>query len=91
MSINLETVADFSWTFGHHFLLATLDKELYVWSDPDYGGDNTIRKLDIKKYPSSTDEWTRLYKKHFGTPFVRCKGRHTVKGYCGENVVFIRG
>lgn len=79
--INLDTIADFSWDFGQFFFLET-EHGLYEWSDPDHGGDNTIRK---SRYSSLAE-----YCMETGL-FVRSKGRHYIRNYCGENVVFAEG
>lgn len=42
MSIGLETIAEFTWLWTNEFFLETSDGN-YIWSDPSYGGDNTIR------------------------------------------------
>lgn len=68
-------VAEFTWDFGNQFLLET-SKGNYVWSDPDYGGDNTIRPL-------------KGTVKDFLQPFGRCKGKHFIDDYCGSEVKII--
>ena len=78
MPINLNTEADFSWNFGQEFFLKT-DRGNYIWSDPDYNGDNTIRKYD-----GSHEDWC----KETGY-YARSKGRHFIGDYCGSNVIFI--
>lgn len=73
----LNTVGMFTWSFNCTF---HIDTELgnFVWSDPDYDGDNRIR-------PSiSLKEWYEL--EHI--PFGRDKGTHTIKEYCGDFVEF---
>lgn len=77
--INLDTVADFGWSFHETFFLETKEGN-FIWSDPYYGGDNTIRSFDgdVKRFCKQEQ-----------IPFVRCKGRHTIRKYCGEGVRFI--
>lgn len=78
MPIDLDTVADFTWGFGHLFLLETQGGKFYVWSDPDYNGDNTIRP-----YTENPDNFT-------SNDFRgRDKGIHTIRDYCGPDVVFV--
>ncbi len=81
MSINLDTVAEFTWNFGQEFLLEVNNGkhvEYYVWSDPDYNGDNTI-----KKYVGNPNDFTN-------EGFCgRDKGCHVIRNYCGDDVVFI--
>lgn len=75
--LTLDTIADFTWCLcGEWFHLETNDG-CYEWSDPDYGGDNTIRPC------GSLAEW---YEDR-GIPFGRCKGRHLIRDYCGEDVI----
>lgn len=73
MSLDLDSVADFSWDFGHIFYLETRSG-LYEWSDPDYGGDNIIRR---SRYSSLEERYAKE-----GTP-TRSKGRHVISRYCG--------
>jgi hypothetical protein len=78
--ITLNMIADFLWCWGHIFFLET-SEGCFLWSDPEYpGGDNTIRPYNgtLQDYLHET-----------GIPFVRDKGKHRIKDYCGENVAFI--
>lgn len=75
--LTLDDVAHFSWGWNHQFFLETA-KGNYIWSDPDYsGGNNTIIKFD-----GTHNDWLR----QIGVNFSRDKGRHTIRGYCGEEV-----
>lgn len=87
--ITLDTYCSFCWDFGQRFLLEVVDMEnanldecgtgeYYVWSDPDYNGDNTIRKFtgDVANF---TDKGFR----------GRDKGIHQVGRYCGSDVKFV--
>lgn len=76
MNISLDSIAEFTWGFGHLFLLQ-VGQEYYVWSDPDYQGDNTIR-------PFKGDPL------NFASPGFcgRDKGTHRIRDYCGEDVKF---
>ena len=79
--LNLDTICEFTWMWDHRFHLETEDGKVYLWSDPSYGGDNTIRPhnktiADYAKQKSST-------------PWGRDKGKHRVRDYCGENVRII--
>ena len=77
--ISLDTVGNFTWSFGNKFHIETPDGN-YEWSDPGYlGGDNTIK-------PSVPyDEW--LVK--MDLPFGRDKGTHIIRYYCGKDVKFV--
>ena len=81
MSLNLDDVAEFTWNFGQLFLLQVDDvngSKYYVWSCPDYKGDNTIR-------PFIGDP------RNFTQPGFcgRHKGRHRIRDYCGNDAVFV--
>lgn len=73
----LNCVAHFTWMFDKNFFVETPYGN-FVWSDPDYGGDNTF-----KKFKASYEEFNDSYGKgHFG----RDKGRHVVSSYCGNEI-----
>jgi len=77
--ITKETVADFVWSFHDKFFLETQEGN-FVWSDRDYGGDNTIWP-----FKGGIKQWCKTE----GIPFGRCKGRHTIKHYCGPDVIIL--
>ena len=78
--MNKETLltlnGDFTWNFGQHFLIET-EKGLFVWSDPDYSGDNTIRP-----FKGTMEDF-------FGGQHGRDKGRHFISDYVGENFTYV--
>lgn len=76
----LNQIADFSWMWGKNFHLQVGDRA-YLWSSPEYGGDNTIRP-----YPHTQDELGKMHADS-PVPWSRDKGAHRIKDYCGENVV----
>lgn len=79
--ITLDTIADFSWCWNHVFFLET-SEGCFLWSDSEYPhGDNTITP-----YNGTLRDFLR----ESNTPFVRDKGTHRIRDYCGENVRFIR-
>ena len=71
----LNMTGEFTWFFGMHFFIET-DIGNFVWSDPVYYGDNSI-----KPYPGTVQEYSEFCG-HFG----RCKGVHTIGEYCGNEV-----
>lgn len=74
--LTLDTVAKFTWGFGHEFFLET-EFGNYIWSDPSYGGNNTIRA-------------THLSYRGWAEPFWgREKGKHVIREYCGESVEIV--
>lgn len=78
MSANvLDEWGDFTWGFDETFFIETGIGN-YVWRDPDYMGDNTI-----KKYNGDYAAWIR----EIGIPFGRSKGRHIVRDYCKGAIV----
>ena len=74
--LTIDDIAEFTWDFGQNFLLET-NRGLFVWSDPDYSGDNTIRRINhIEEiFPGGT--------------FGRSKGTHFIGEYCGSEVKII--
>ncbi len=79
----LNTRGHFTWSFGNEFFIEIyIDgiKKNYVWSDPEYGGDNNIRK-----YEGTYEDWCD----HLGIRFGRDKGFHVIKNYCGDDVKII--
>lgn len=76
--INLDTIADFSWAWNHIFFLETSEGN-FIWSDPDYNGNNTI-----SRFHGSLEKFLKDNR----IPYVRYKGKHTIGGYCGPDVIF---
>lgn len=75
--ININGYGRFTWDFGNRFLIET-DEGNFVWSDPDYGGDNTI-----KPYYGDTRNFT-------SEGFCgRDKGYHIISMYCGDDVIIL--
>jgi hypothetical protein len=74
--LELDDEGDFTWDFGMHFFIETL-KGNYIWSDPDYNGDNTIKRFNGEIY------------QYFGRSYGRDKGKHTIRDYCGDKIKII--
>lgn len=47
-------IAEFNWGFGKEWFLRT-NKGNFIWSDPEYGGDNTIVFFSNEADPSCTE------------------------------------
>jgi hypothetical protein len=75
----LSLQGDFTYLFGRHFFIETKIGN-FVWSDPDYGGDNRMIKFD-----GSWDEYRRTNQIDFG----REKGIHDISGYCGDEFTVV--
>ena len=75
--LTLDDIGEFTWSFNRQFFIET-SKGNFVWNDPDYDGDNTIKPFngDYKKWCDPIN-----------IPFGRDKGTHTIRGYCGDQVV----
>lgn len=73
--LTVDMIAHFTWSFGHTFHLET-EVGNFEWSDPDYGGDNTIKPC------GTLGEWC----KKVGIDFGRDKGKHFIRDYCGPDV-----
>lgn len=69
---------DFTWDFGQQFFIETAEGN-FVWSDPGYNGDNTIREVK-----ANYNDW--IHETHI--PFGRSKGNHIIGHYCGADFVF---
>lgn len=69
---------NFTWDFGSEFFIETSEGN-FVWSDPDYNGDNIIREVKL-----SYNDW--IHEAHI--PFGRSKGNHIIGQYCGTNFTF---
>lgn len=76
----LNLVGDFTWSFGVEFFIETSIGN-FVWEDPDYGGNNTIRK-----YNGDFISWLRKS----NIPLGRDKGKHIIKEYCGDQIQLIQ-
>lgn len=72
----LNEIAEVTWLFCSYFLLETSSGN-FIWNDPDYGGDNTIRQF-YGDYKAAC--------KYAGTPFGRDKGHHVIRVYCGDKL-----
>lgn len=72
--LNPTDEASFTWSYGVQFLLET-NKGYFVWNDPRYGGDNTIRR-----FLGNYEDWIRY--QHI--PYGRDKGKHLIKFYCPD-------
>lgn len=77
-----DSICQFTWGFDSRFLIRKYDfyhkvsyGDFYVWSDPEYNGDNTIKKYEG-------------YPQHFtGKNFCgRNKGHHSIYAFCGDSV-----
>jgi len=78
--MDLNTVAEFTWLWDDKFFLET-ENGNFIWSDPDYNGDNTIRP-----YNGTLIQ----YCKENGIDFGRGKGKHHIENYCGPNIKILR-
>lgn len=72
----MKMIREFTWNFGNQFFIET-EEGNFIWSDPSYNGDNTIRK-----YNGSLEDY-------FGNSFGRDKGKHYISDYCGEDFTFV--
>lgn len=69
-------VGEFTWDFGQNFFIETSEGN-FVWSDPAYNGDNTIRP-----YNGTVEDY-------FGNSFGRDKGKHYIGKYCGDQFTLV--
>jgi len=73
----LSLVGDFTWFWGETFFIETSEGN-FIWSDPDYDGDNTIKPINMSY---------EQYCKNSKVPYGRDKGTHVIENYCGKNVI----
>jgi hypothetical protein len=78
-ALTLDDIGRFTWSFGRYFHIET-NKGNFIWSDPDYGGDNTIRHTDMNYM-----QW----RQYLQLPFGRDKGEHIIRDYCGIDVKMV--
>ena len=67
---------NFIWMWGQEYFIET-NCGNFVWSSPEYRGDNTLRKY------SGT---YKQYLEESNSDYGRGKGIHYIADYCGENV-----
>lgn len=72
----LDQVGEFTYMWGHRFFVET-SLGNFLWSDPDYDGDNSIRQF----HGSYKDAC-----KFLDVSFGRDKGKHVVRAYCGDKI-----
>lgn len=72
MSAIFNLQGEFTWMWNDVFFIETSQGN-FIWSDPDYGGNNTI-----KHYPHTYGEFLQ----EADLPFGRSKGCHIVGHYC---------
>ena len=75
--ILLGQMGEFHWDFGKHFFIGTQIGN-FVWSSPEYGGDNKMRV-----YKGSFVNWVRSS----CTSYCRYKGMHNIGRRCGDQFV----
>ena len=67
---------NFTWDYKQHFFITTKMGN-FIWSDPEYGGDNSIRYTtqSLKEYLAGTEG--------------QSKGNHYINDFCGDNFTLI--
>jgi hypothetical protein len=68
---------EFSWSAGSEFFIETKIGN-FIWYNPLLGGTNIIHPISLT---------LKEYIKGEGG-FVRGKGKHCIREYCGENIIF---
>lgn len=72
----LNCVGEFTWTYGMSFFVETKYGN-FEWKDPSYQGDNSFTLFNGN---------FKTFLKDSNMPYGRCKGKHVIKDYCGENI-----
>ena len=75
----LEITGDFCWLWTDFFIETSVGN--FVWRDPGYSGDNTIRYTS-KRYEEICKE--------YNIPYGRDKGKHIIGEYCGRDLIFTK-
>lgn len=73
-------VGEFTWLWSDEFFIETKAGN-FLWSDPDYGGDNSIHMISC----SYTD-----FIKNIGLDYGRDKGKHFIGDYCGNQFSLVK-
>ena len=73
----LNQIGEFAWGWSEQFFIECGGNRNFIWSDPEYYGDNTIQKFN-----GSIKDWYRSQ----GIEEARDKGKHLIREYCGEDV-----
>ena len=79
-------VGEFTWDFGQCFFIET-EVGNFVWSDPDYNGDNSLTLFDGDILDFFRGDIHSEYSDFFG----RDKGMHFIRDYCGEDFILKEG
>lgn len=74
----IDSRAEFTWNFGSEFYVATEMGRNFIWSDPNYQGDNSLIETTL-----SYAEWIDPQNQGL---FGRDKGVHRIRDYCGLGV-----
>lgn len=74
-----ELVGEFSWSFNKLYHIKTEVGD-FEWSDPEYGGDNSIKST------VSHDKWLLKHKLRYS----RKMGIHRIRCYCGTGFKYIQ-
>jgi len=72
-----KSVGTFTWFWSHLFFVET-EYGNFLWSDPDYNGDDSFTIYD-----GQYDDYCR---RSGNTIFGRDKGKHIVEEYCGPDI-----
>lgn len=70
----LDMQADFTWGFGQEYYVDADNGKQYIWSSPEYGGDNSFKETKMSYADWIAPNWGRN------------KGKHVVRNYCGSNI-----
>ena len=67
----LDLIGDFTWGWSDQFFIET-DQGNFIWSDPQYGGDNSLKSFD-----GYIEDWYKIH----GIDYGRSKGQHRIGDY----------
>lgn len=75
----LDLAAHFTQSIGTDQIFVETDDANYIYSDPQAGGNNTMRNSEL-----TYARWSKGLK-------LRDLGRHVIRNFCGNSVRLING
>ena len=76
----LNFMGSFTWFWCEVFFIETKEGN-FIWSDPGYNGDNTIKPFNGSIFD---------FQKQYGYDYGRDKGEHQIYKKCGEDIIFVK-
>lgn len=74
----LQSIGHFTWMYDDRFFIETPHGN-FVWSNPEYGGDNTMTP-----YKGGYQEYASDFE------IGKNKGQHNIEKYCGDRFIVVQ-